>query len=245
MDSNAHSPMWGCTEENKRGEELGELFASKLLLVRNTGNVPTFKTSRAQSIIDVTVTNAYADRLLNFENWHVNTEEASFSDHRYINFELGRYQAKEATYRNLRKANWLQFQSLLDVDRLPEPDSRGGNLDKCAEGLERLVRDSLDLACPMRRALDRVPQPWWTLELQEMRDALKALKGRAENSEANRLTYLEARHEYRRTIKQEKRKSWQEFCSKAESAKEVSKIMQILKGSDMFPWRTIIHRGSG
>ena len=40
MDSNAHSSLWGCSEQNKRGEDLGEVLESKLLLVRNVGATP-------------------------------------------------------------------------------------------------------------------------------------------------------------------------------------------------------------
>ena len=69
-DSNAHSPMWGCAEGNKRGEDLEAVLQSHQLMVRNVGMVPTFKTSRAESIIDLTITNAHANKLLNLGSEH-------------------------------------------------------------------------------------------------------------------------------------------------------------------------------
>ena len=38
-DSNAHSPLWGCSNSNARGEELEELILTNHLAVMNVGNV--------------------------------------------------------------------------------------------------------------------------------------------------------------------------------------------------------------
>ena len=45
MDSNSNSPLWGCPEANKRGEDMETLIALNNLTVMNIGDVPTFKTS--------------------------------------------------------------------------------------------------------------------------------------------------------------------------------------------------------
>lgn len=63
MDANAHSPLWGCDESNPRGEDLESMIAEHNLTVLNSGSIPTFKTTRAESIIDVTVINSAAYNL--------------------------------------------------------------------------------------------------------------------------------------------------------------------------------------
>ena len=57
-DSNAHSVLWGCEETNKRGEELKELILRFYLNVANRGGEYTFSTSRANSIIEITLVNS-------------------------------------------------------------------------------------------------------------------------------------------------------------------------------------------
>ena len=55
IDSNAHSPLWGSNESNARGEKLEELIMEYQFSLLNRGNSPTFVTSKASSIIDITL----------------------------------------------------------------------------------------------------------------------------------------------------------------------------------------------
>ena len=112
MDSNAHSPLWGCPDKNERGEALEEVLLTQNLTLLNVGHVSTFVTKRAESIIDLTVVNCYALENLNLEGWKVETED-SFSDHRYISFSIGKYKPAEQMFRNLKKANWALYEEIL------------------------------------------------------------------------------------------------------------------------------------
>ena len=159
MDSNAHSPLWGSDERNARGEELEDIFLAKNLTVMNAGSQPTFQTTRAKSVIDITVVNNMALQKLNLANWEVSTE-ASFSDHKYITFSLGNYVPKEERYRNLRKANWSLFQEKLDASILPIIKDDGSNLDQAAEVLKEQIDKVLEAACPWKTALRKSPVPW-------------------------------------------------------------------------------------
>ena len=228
MDSNAHSTLWGCQEGNSRGGDLESLFLSKNLTVMNAGSVPTFVTSRAQSIIDVTVVNCAALEHLNLREWTVSTE-MSASDHRYILFELGKYRASSEKFRNLRKADWDTFQSLLSKGTLPTPKEDGSNLDECAEALQGLIQEALDTACPLKPALQRPPNPWWNSELDDLRKELKHAHDRRSQSQEAWESYHELRKDYRKKISQAKRETWREFCTKAETAGDISKIVKILK----------------
>jgi hypothetical protein len=87
-DSNAHSTLFGSTENNRRGDEFEELIMEQLLKVENLGNSPTFVAPRgrtwAESHIDVTLTKNLKDNIL---DWRV---DPSFngSDHKTIYFQL-------------------------------------------------------------------------------------------------------------------------------------------------------------
>ena len=114
MDSNAHSPLWGCLDKNTRGEELEDIFLTKNLTVMNVGTEATFETIRAKSIIDVTVVNTWMMQTMNLTDWHVSTE-ASMSDHKYIYYNLGKYVPVEEMYQNLRKSDWEVFREKLPL----------------------------------------------------------------------------------------------------------------------------------
>lgn len=228
MDSNAHSPLWGSAERNGRGENLEDILLSRNLTVMNHGCVPTFKTVRAESVIDVTVMNAHAMNNLNLTEWRVCTEE-SFSDHRYIKFNLGRYEPQTEQYRNIRKADWELFQVLLDTQTLPEIREDGSNLDDCALALEQLIQKALDEACPLKRAVGRPPNPWWTPELDRLRSETVRLSQKCHRSDEDWQSYRDSRRHLAREIRKAKRVSWREFCNKAETAKDISKIIKILR----------------
>ena len=111
MDSNAHSPLWGSDDKNARGEDLENIFLTRNITVINAGSEPTFETSRAKSVIDVTALNNMALQKLHLLYWEVGAE-ASRSDHKYITFTLGKYIPVEESYRNLKRADWELFQTV-------------------------------------------------------------------------------------------------------------------------------------
>ena len=227
MDSNAHSPLWGCPDRNERGEDLEEILLTRNLTVMNTGSIPTFYCSRASTIIDLTVMNVFALEQLNLEGWEVLTEQ-SFSDHRYIQFSLGKYKPKEETYRNLKKADWSNFQRHLDEGNLPTIDKNGSNLDECATALQKLLKTGLDKACPRRKAVARPPNPWWSTDLDKVRGELAVLHSKL-RTQSEWEAYQSLRRTYVRMIRKAKRDSWRQFCTKAETVKDLSKIVKILR----------------
>ena len=228
MDSNSHSPLWGSSDRNSRGEELEGIFLTKNLTVLNVGSDPTFETSRASSVIDVTCANSWAMQSLNICDWFV-SPEASLSDHKYISFELGKYIPAEEKFQNLRRADWLLFQSLLEDINPPRIEEDGSNLDEAADFVEQQVRQALDVASPLRPAVRQSPVPWWTGELDQIRDELKKLSMKRRRSLEDEEAYRCLRKVYTKRITKNKRESWRDFCKKAETTREISKIIKILR----------------
>ena len=71
MDSNAHSRLFGPTQ-NSRGDDLEELIATFSLQVENRCHTPTYRRPGASSCIDVTLTRDMAGRVM---NWRINLKD--------------------------------------------------------------------------------------------------------------------------------------------------------------------------
>ena len=76
-DTNSHSFLWGCREENPRGIVMGEIINSLNITVLNTGEVPTFRNRNGETIIDITAVNDIALPILNIEQWNVEDDSNS------------------------------------------------------------------------------------------------------------------------------------------------------------------------
>ena len=168
MDSNAHSSLWGSNSSNKRGEELEELLLEHELFVANVGNVSTFDNDRSKSIIDITVYNRWATDII--DEWRVD-EGPSISDQRYIDFKITNYKPFRKEMRNLRKADWMKFKEMVGKVT-PEPRSNFNTkegLDREADRLNDIIKEGLDVVCPLKGALNRRPCRWWTPDLENLR----------------------------------------------------------------------------
>ncbi|XP_066261184.1 uncharacterized protein [Euwallacea similis] len=86
-DLNAKTPVFGLLASNRRGIMLEGWMATNRLVAINRGPVPTFSTSRGNSVIDVTMGTEAIAREVGF--WKVEVEREMLSDHRAIIFEVG------------------------------------------------------------------------------------------------------------------------------------------------------------
>ncbi len=220
-DTNAHSGMWGSSVPNGRGDDLEEFISNRNLIVANVGCVPTFKSHLGESIIDVVLLNQAANNCLDMRDWRVEETE-TFSDHRYVSFKVGKYKPEKREYRNLKKANWDVFKDELRKAEFSTVSEDGSNLDICAEQFQDVVAAALNVACPTKSACSLRPNPWWTRELEELRRRVKEPKA------SKKADYRPLVNQYKQCIKLAKNKSWESFCSKAESAKDVSSIIKML-----------------
>ena len=112
---------------------------------------------------------------------------------------------------------------------LPEIVNDGSNIDECAMALEQNIRWALDQACPLVGAVQRPPNPWWNHELDEVRDELAVLHNKCKDSPEDWEAYVNLRRIYSNKIRREKRLSWRKFCTKAETTKDIAKVVKILK----------------
>ncbi len=225
MDSNAHSVLWGSSENNRRGDRLEEWLLNNELFVHNTGKTPTFAPRRevTNTIIDLTITNRWA--LDYIYSWKVRTDKDMMTDHRLISYQCDvRHHQEEALMRLYRKANWNLFQEKLEKFQITEGDM---TLDDRVWEIMENMKEALDCVAPVRKRKPPSTGSWWTKDLENRRVEIKK-RSRRRNKDARALEKLASlKREYVSMIKRAKTQSWKEFTSKASSTKEVSKIIQM------------------
>ncbi len=244
MDSNAHSTLWGESDTNHRGEALEKWIFEKELTLENIGTVPTFVplNHSSSTIIDVTLVNERALELVG--DWKVELEDPSLSDHRRIQFTLfAKVEEKSTRKRAYRKANWSMFTETLNklgvewVEELKDSD-----VDVLAEELAQRLVWALDKVAPLKESRIRNDKFWWNESLTLKRRILKNVYRKRLTHDRVMEKYKELKKEFSNEIKRAKRNSWKDFCTKAESARDVSRLVQIM---DNPPARkmSLLHNG--
>ena len=237
LDTNAHSSLWGSEDTNSRGEEMEDFILENNLHILNEGQCPTFKTTRAATIIDVTLANQLAMQTICFNNWHVEERE-SLSDHKYISLQCASHPETTERKRNFRKADWSAFSTTTEVAIILtkwEDNSEGtdaaAEVNRLTDTLYEVIEKGLDRACPLRRPVAHGrPYNWWTPHLDELRADLERLTTRKHKNPHHFARYAEGRRRYKEAIDAARRDSWRNFVTKVEGAKDICSLVKTLEG---------------
>ena len=115
-DLNSHSEIWGCEETNSRGSDVEDLLNIHNLNLLNEGSTPTYtRGAETATIINLTITNQTLLRTRTISEWHVD-EEASLSDHKYLQYKLEKAQTKTREIRQLDKVCWDHFRKTMEKE---------------------------------------------------------------------------------------------------------------------------------
>ena len=84
-------------------------------------------------------------------NWRVDTE-LSFSDHRYVMYELALRTQKPEPYRNRKKTDWAQYHYKLEEELQSFDDDpiKFEDIDSRTEELTKALKTCFQDACPLR-----------------------------------------------------------------------------------------------
>ena len=171
-DFNSHSTMWGSENTNSRDAMVEDFILHNNLQLLNTGEEYTFFTSRAKSIIDLTLASQHVSARIS--DWKVESE-FSISDYRSISFTLESNSSKTRlrSY-NLNHCNWNLFTSYLDNlnnDLVPSSFWSRKLLHNTTCRLDKNIKKALDLTAPVVWMNNNFStnQLWWNDDLTDLR----------------------------------------------------------------------------
>ena len=236
-DTNAHSVLWGCEINNTRGNDYEAFLAGNDLSVLNVGTTPTFKTVRAESIIDTTFTHYSLYDYI--DDWNVSLDDFK-SDHRCISFRLSLNTPPIISVKCGRQTFWPQATNNLQYQNsqwiTPEYWCES-TLDTEVEKLSTLICEVVDNHTPTFTPKLRLRRnTWWNSDLCAQRKVVKFAyrDWLTTGDEECHRSYVEARHVMKLILRQAKVQAWRAFCSEAGSfeegsSKALSRLNKILQ----------------
>lgn len=226
-DFNAKSVVWGSSHTDAKGELLLEWMAGMNLTPLNRGTVSTCERWQGESVVDITLASPAVARRVG--QWKVDEETFSFSDHKYIRFELrdphpGKNNANKGTWTGwaARKLDGDMFEATLTVITwpTPNPEEQEQDLDIEVDQLRKGLWAACDAAMPRRRHTRKRAVYWWCEDIAKARTAagrirrrLARLRGRGRDAEALALKveFTDRKLELKRLISKAKETAWSAF----------------------------------
>jgi len=239
MDSNAHSTLWGI-DDNDRGTKLETIIFQNNLTLLNRGTKPTFLRGDSQTHIDITLINAAAGDILSFNEWRVRDDLPLISDHRAITFQIGKYEPLKLTYRNLKKVDWVKFQTITEplLENLANSFQEVSSMEDL-EGIsitfEKILKDAIDDLGTLKTRKTKQWKTWWNDSLEKAKLSLKKSYKSFQKRHISRDEYFETLRQYKKLVEKTKLESWRAFCTQTNDAKEISKLCKIIQGNTLKP----------
>ena len=229
MDSNAHSDLYSDVESDERGEHLEEFIFRHSLFVANTGNIPTFETARASSIIDVTLVRGVTVR-----DWEV-SQYYNASDHNSIYFMIVVDIQQPKEFRPWHSADWNEFTRSLDGGYVIPETMTIKKLDKLVAYMYSRLNTALDIACPTVLVQPKLSgNRWMTRRLKHLRRRVGFLYKRwiRTRVETDYSAYLASHSRFRKLCRKEKAKSWRKFVTDTKNEHNMAVLTRIAQYKD-------------
>ena len=232
-DFNAHNPIWGSSSLNNKGKNVEDLLNKEGLCIFNDGsNTYLHPGNGSYSAIDLTICDP--SLLLDF-SWRVH-DDLCGSDHFPIILQnlFPSGSGKVPRYK-FDKANWPLFEQLCTEELRTEVFQR--ILDPVLKFNETLISIA-DRTIPKTSANPKQPsKPWFDDDCEEARDNRKKAERHFNKhpTSDNLNSFRIFRAKARRTFKQRRRLSWQNFVSKLDSHTPMNKVwnfIQKIKGKN-------------
>ncbi|XP_018376742.1 PREDICTED: uncharacterized protein LOC108769974 [Trachymyrmex cornetzi] len=227
-DLNAKSDMWNSEVTNARGNIVAEWASSLGMCCLNKGRESTCIRLNGESIVDISFANpAAATRVT---DWFVFGRESK-SDHRYVEIHLQSTRTQIHKRSLPRAKRWAtkklekdRFLAAIMIRTWPKKEVGAiENLDEQAKFYQKALTEACDIAMPRTKPRPRRAIPWWSEELDRLRQELtnarrqiKRLRRRRvspENEEIQQKIdgYRQARDNFGKAVRRAKAKAWEEF----------------------------------
>ncbi|KLV34219.1 hypothetical protein AB894_15215 [Piscirickettsia salmonis] len=176
-DFNAKNLAWGSRLTDVRGRMVEDWALETGLVVLNRGSVPTCVRMQGESVVDISFASpALSPRVV---DWRVMEEVETFSDHRYIRFNVSAESADPPVRQApcgprwaLRQLDRELFLEAAIVQAWVIPPDRPADIDEEARWLQDAMSRICDVAMPRVRPGQRKRQVyWWSQELAALRSA--------------------------------------------------------------------------
>ena len=236
-DANAHSYLWG-DSENSRGEAFEQLIFAHNLELLNDGLQPTFTGRGTSTFIDITLTKGIPAGVIT--NWTVHSKDMH-SDHRLISYDL----KLDCGSTNelpiqliIKRIDWVKFRTNLDL--LIKPSSQENLSAEWAEAeadaLEKGVWEAA--ICSQHDMIPRANKtkkpPFWSAEVDTLRRKSRRLYKIyiANHDEDDRANYNAAKKQFEKGVKAAKKAYWKEKTGSIDSPKEMAGLQRSLNRSE-------------
>ena len=226
IDTNSWSTLWNSDSTNARGHLMDKWILGNNLDILNTEKTPTFLTSRAQSIIDVSL--AYKAKN-HISNWHVKNQHF-FSDHRCIQFILF---SKEFVPPTVQVTSWPSFRNALNLEEKRYKLWTRSIIEREAEALEGAINTAL-AASSANIPLRSNPTHFWNNDLEKSRRLSLNLDRHMQNrpSSSVKSDFENAKKSHFKAVRKARRKSWQSFINDVNNPKKMATLNRILKSNN-------------
>jgi hypothetical protein len=134
--------------------------------------------------------------------------------------------------KDIENQNFLE-NSVIKLRKLgTSPTATVPEIEKLSAVIIEIITDQMDLQMPRKPALPAKPMSWWSDELKAMKEGVKELDFHKHKNKECYSAYQEAKNDFNKAIKASKEASWQNFCTKAESTKDISNLVKTIEGSN-------------
>lgn len=225
-DFNVHMKSLGYARENQRTEEFIEhLVTNNLFIINDPDSDYTWSVDDRHGRPDLTL--GGADICGSIVSWLVDADECSFSDHKYIRYVLNYSPVRRLQTRyKTKNKNFYKFNRLFKraIPVLTTALTEVASCEELENWMELFYEEIIGVTkkCFRRGTLAYSSAPsWYTPELRSNRNRVNALYKRwSKNPDLieYRETYRLARTQYKKMVRETKRKAWHDYCSKTANA---------------------------
>ena len=244
-DANAHNLLWGSTDTNERGESLLHFINNSNLNIGNRGNEPTFIGASSRNVLDLTLATDNID--IDQFNWKV-LDKVSFSDHRYITFNVSFKNHTQITYRNPENTDWEKFTKIASkkLHKIRNFQINGPvDVERATSKLISIINCAYKASCPISRPKNKAKPPWWNKEIAEYRSFIQTLFKAARDADCPSLWdyYKIEVKKFKQLVRKAKKSSWTNFCKGIEKTSETSRLRKVLSKKHIHP--TLLQKENG
>lgn len=239
-DFNAHNDLWGDCNIDSRGESLIEALNPYNLHLLNKGSTPTFLEGDRRSVIDLTFVNKSFSRYVT--GWQVD-KNPSFSDHRFIIFEIITDKVAPMTTRSKRRTNWSKLTNIvhnetlnLKIDIIKPVDLENG-----ADKITKILKNAYEKCSTLKVVKVKNNSDWFNKSLDLQRKRVRKLWNLAERATRNKNpkraailqeAYKKEKNEYNTSCMKAKRNSWKANMTKIDDIGETARLVKFMENDN-------------